>query len=40
MARSRKARYKHGYYSAEAKARWVEMKMLMAECEAFLKELS
>jgi len=39
LARSRRARYKHGRYSAEAKARWREAKALMAECEAFIKQL-
>jgi len=39
LAHSRKARYKHGRYSAEAKARWEEAKMLIAECEAFIKQL-
>ena len=39
LARSRKARYKHGRYSAEAKARRKYMKMLMMQCNAFLKQM-
>ncbi len=37
LARSREARYKHGRYSAEAKALWREAKMLMAEGEALIE---
>jgi hypothetical protein len=39
LARSRKACYKHGGYSAEAKERWKAMKTLQAECEALLEQM-
>ncbi len=39
LARSRQARYKHGRYSAETKTRSKEMKRLMDEAKAFLKQL-
>jgi hypothetical protein len=39
LARSRKARYKHGHYSAEAKALRKEVKKLIAQSEALIKLL-
>lgn len=39
LARSRRANYKHGRYRAQSKARWKEMKMLIAQCHAFLKQM-
>jgi hypothetical protein len=39
LARSRKARYKHGHCSAEAKALRREVKRLIAESEALIKQL-
>jgi hypothetical protein len=40
LARSRKANYKHGRYSVEAKERWQEMRKLMAEADALLQRLA
>jgi hypothetical protein len=39
LARSRKARWKHGHCSAEAKALRKEVKELLAEGEALIKRL-
>ena len=40
LARSRRANYKHGRYSVEAKERWKEARRLMADAEAFLERLA
>jgi hypothetical protein len=39
LARSRKARYQHGCYSAEARERWEAIRTLEAQCEALLERM-